>query len=58
MISDIYKVDGLFPDPHQIRRQLQEMRKYPSRREEYEKFLLELEESGLSNHYLIEEFFS
>lgn len=58
MISDIYKIDGLYPDPHQIRTQLREMKKYPSRKEEYEKFLSELEEAGLSNHYLIEEFFS
>lgn len=57
MISDIYKIDGMFPDPHQIEARLDELKNSPRREREYRESLKEVRDSGLDSHPLLGRFF-
>lgn len=57
MISDIYKIDGKYPDPYQIRAKLDELKNSPAQEKQYEQALKEVQESGLDSHPLLGRFF-
>ena len=57
MLESIHKIDGKYPDPHQIEERLAEMRNDPKREREYAESLKEIESSGLSSHPLLGRFF-
>lgn len=54
MLENIYKVDGKYPDPHEVERKLREL---ASDTEEYAKAKVELREAGLGSHPLLSRFF-
>lgn len=56
MISDIYLIDGKYPDPYQIKNALKDL-KQSNKSNEYKKALNEIQESGLHTHPLIQPFF-
>jgi hypothetical protein len=54
MISDIYKVEGKYPDPHEIEQEILNAQS----EEEYNRILSEISDSGLASHPLLSRFFS
>jgi hypothetical protein len=57
MISDIYKIDGKYPDPYQIENELSALKNSEGSESEYKKSLKEIRESGLDSHPLLGRFF-
>lgn len=57
IFESVYKIDGRFPDPHEVKSLLKKMSDDPSREMEYKKSLKEVEEAGMSNHPLLGQFF-
>jgi hypothetical protein len=57
MISDIYKIEGKYPDPYEIERELEAMRRDPNREHELIESLSELKGSGFNSHPLLGRFF-
>jgi hypothetical protein len=57
MISDIYKIDGKYPDPHQIEAKLDLLKNTSGEEIKYKKSLKEVRQSGLSTHPLLRRFF-
>jgi hypothetical protein len=57
MISDIYRIDGKYPDPHQIEDKLSALKNSEGLEAEYKKSLEEIRESGLDSHPLLGRFF-
>jgi hypothetical protein len=53
MISDIYRIEGKYPDPHQIRTELEKARGT----KEFKEMLEEVKRIGLKDHSLLGEFF-
>jgi hypothetical protein len=53
MMSNIYRIEGKYPDPQQIKHTLESFRGT----EDYTKILQEVKESGMSKHPLLEKFF-
>lgn len=54
MLEKIYKVDGKYPDPYEIERELTSLQADP---EELKRSLSELKDSGLGSHPLLGRFF-
>lgn len=54
MLENIYKVDGKYPDPYEIERELNLLRNDPDK---LKQSLSELKDSGLSSHPLLGRFF-
>jgi hypothetical protein len=57
MISDIYKIEGKYPDPQEIEKRLKELSTDPNSEFQYKDALAEISESGLDSHPLLERFF-
>jgi hypothetical protein len=57
MFESVYRIDGKFPDPHEIKNRLKEMSNDPSREMEYKESLREVEEAGMADHPLLGRFF-
>ena len=57
MISDIYRIEGKYPDPQEIEKRLKELSADPSSEFQYKDALSEISESGLSDHPLLQRFF-
>lgn len=57
MLEDVYKVDGKYPDPHEIESRLKSLKSDPNREQELKQSLSELKDSGLSTHPLLGRFF-
>lgn len=53
MISDIYRIDGKYPDPYQIKSYLEQVRNTGK----FSEALQEISQAGLQNHPLLERFF-
>jgi hypothetical protein len=53
MISDIYRIEGRYPDPYQIRSYLERVKGTG----EFYSALEEITQAGLQNHPLLERFF-
>jgi len=56
MFESVYRIDGRFPDPHEIKNRLKEMAKDPSKEMEYKESLKEVKEAGMSDHPLLGNF--
>lgn len=54
MISDVYKIDGKYPDPYEIEKRLEEVK---GNQEEYKKSLKEVKDSGMHAHPALDRFF-
>jgi len=54
MLENIYRVDGKYPDPHEIESRLKQL---ANQTEEYAKAKAEITEAGLDNHPLLGRFF-
>jgi hypothetical protein len=57
MLQDVYKLEGKYPDPHEIKDRLTKLLKNSSLKDEYIKTLKEVKSSGLSSHPLLRRFF-
>jgi hypothetical protein len=57
MLEKIYRVDGKYPDPYEIERELKSLQNDPAKERELKRSLSELEESGLNAHPLLGRFF-
>jgi hypothetical protein len=57
MFESVYKIDGRFPDPHEVKNRLKKMAKDPSKEMEYKESLKEVKEAGMSDHPLLGQFF-
>jgi hypothetical protein len=53
MLENVYKVDGKYPDPYQIRQELDRLEDEPGPKITYKRALSELSDSGLSRHPLL-----
>lgn len=53
MMSDIYRIEGKYPDPQQIKQVLESYKGT----EDYPEMLREVREAGMSKHPLLERFF-
>jgi hypothetical protein len=53
MLENVYKVDGKYPDPYQIRQELDRLEVEPGPKITYNQALSELSDSGLSSHPLL-----
>lgn len=53
MLENIYRVEGKYPDPHEVERELKRLSESP---EEYAKAKAELLEAGLGSHPLLSRF--
>lgn len=53
MLENVYKVDGKYPDPYQIRQELDRLQTDPGSEKTYKRALSELSDSGLSSHPLL-----
>jgi hypothetical protein len=53
MISDIYRIEGRYPDPYQIKSYLERVRGT----DDFNDVLQEIAQAGLQNHPLLERFF-
>lgn len=56
MMSDIYRIEGKYPDPQEIEKKLSELSSLNDEFE-YKDALAEVSESGLSDHPLLQRFF-
>jgi hypothetical protein len=54
MLENIYRLDGKYPDPHEIESRLKQLASDP---EEYKKAKAEIREAGLGSHPLLNRFF-
>lgn len=57
MLENIYRVDGKYPDPYQIERELSSLKNDPVREKEFKQSLSELTDAGLHSHPLLGRFF-
>lgn len=53
IFDNVYKVDGKYPDPYEVRAELDRLRSNPETKVEYKRALAELSSSGLSRHPLL-----
>jgi hypothetical protein len=53
MMSDIYRIDGRYPDPNQIRNILEKSKNAPN----FQELLDEIKDSGMADHPVLESFF-
>lgn len=53
MLENIYRIDGKYPDPHEVER---ELKRLAADTEEYAKAKAELREAGLGSHPLLSRF--
>lgn len=56
MLNDIYRVDGRYPDPHEIENRLDVLKKSPNSVVAYDAALKEIREAGLDQHPLLRRF--
>jgi hypothetical protein len=54
MLENIYRIDGKYPDPHEIERELKNLSSDP---EKFSKAKAELYDAGLDSHPLLGRFF-
>lgn len=57
MISDIYHIEGLYPDPQEIESELELLKYDPERERLYKESLREIKNAGLDKNPILQRFF-
>jgi hypothetical protein len=57
MISDIYHIEGQYPDPEELEVQLKKLESDPLGDRYFKEALLEVKEAGMDSHPLLQRFF-
>ena len=57
MISNIYHIEGLYPDPQEVESELQRLKSDPEHERLYKESLKEIKDAGLDKNPILRRFF-